>query len=219
VDLANIALLRSHPVAPAPWGQTLAETDAGPLIVAGERGDTRAVYVGFALRESDMPLRVAFPIFLTNCVGWLTAKPGDVGGVTRPGEVIALAAPKGQTVTVVRPDGGRDSIAPPASGTSSTVALYDKADRVGVYTATAGKDFRQTLAVSLLSPTESNTAPVEKPTFAVTDAPKAGDAANAAGQPAASDRLRVRREVWPWVAGAVLLLLTAEWFVFHRRLG
>jgi hypothetical protein len=45
VDLANVHLRRQQAVAPVAWGTTLAETDAGPLIVAGEKGATRAVYV------------------------------------------------------------------------------------------------------------------------------------------------------------------------------
>ncbi|HVK03400.1 MAG TPA: VWA domain-containing protein, partial [Armatimonadaceae bacterium] len=124
VDLANVRLQRAQGVAPTAWGQTLAETDAGPLIVAGERGGTRAVYVAFTTYESDMALRPAFPIFLTNSLLWLTARPGDAGGVTRPGEVVTLAATAGAAgaLTVTRPDGGRDTLPAPTPGTA---ALYD----------------------------------------------------------------------------------------------
>jgi Uncharacterized conserved protein (some members contain a von Willebrand factor type A (vWA) domain) len=221
VDLANVNLRGARQVKPAVWGQTLVEADAGPLVVAGERGATRAVYVGFASWESDMALRPAFPIFLTNALLWLTARPGDNGGVTRPGEVVTLAATAAAgPLTITRPDGGKDTLPAPAAGAT---ALYDRATRAGVYTA-VGKDYRQSFAVSLLSVGESNIAPVEKPAFSVADAPdpeKKGDKSPAAERqdtdPAA--RLRVRREVWPWVATLALVILVAEWFVYHRRVG
>lgn len=214
VDLANVNLLRARAVAPAPWATTLAESDAGPLIIAGEKNDSRVVYLGFGMLESDMPLRVAFPIFLTNCIGWLTARPGDGGGMTRPGEVMPLAAtPDAGTLTIIRPDGAKDSLPVPASG----APLYDKTTSVGIYKAT-GKDFEQTFAVSLLSTVESNIAPVEKPSVLVTDAAEDNKPAPGAKPGIDPAAVTTRREIWPWIAGIALLVLTIEWFVYHRRL-
>jgi hypothetical protein len=209
VDLANVKLLRARNVAPAPWAQTLAEGENGPLVVVGERGDARAVYVAFNLLESDMPLRVAFPVFLTNCVQWLTARPGDTGGVTRPGEAVPLAAgPDAGALTVTRPDGTRDTL--PAA-TPGAPPQYRRTTAAGVYRAT-GKNFEQSFAVSLLSAAESNIAPIARPILAVTDAP-----AENAKQTTAIRGVAVRREVWPYVVGLVLLVLCVEWWVYHRR--
>nr|CAA9224233.1 hypothetical protein AVDCRST_MAG63-644 [uncultured Armatimonadetes bacterium] len=206
VDLANVHLRRARAIAPAPWAVTLAETDKGPLIVAGEQGDTRAVYVGFSVFDSDMPLRIAFPVFLANCLEWLTARPGDTSGVYHAGEVVPLAAtPEQGPLSIRRPDGRTDRLAAPG-----TPALYDRANVVGVYEA-AGKDWKQTFAVSLLNPAESNVTPVAAPTFLIADAADA--------QKPNAPRVPVRREVWPWIAAAVLALLTVEWLVYHRRLG
>lgn len=216
VDLANVKLMRAKNVTAAPWATSLAETDAGPLIVAGERNDSRVVYVGFTLLESDMPLRVAFPIFLTNCIQWLTARPGDSGGVTKPGEVMLLAAtPDNGTLTITRPDKGTDTLAV----TPSSPPLYDRTTSVGVYKAN-GKDFEQHFAVSLLSPTESNCAPVSTPSVVVTDT--ADEKTTKDGKPATPTTERgivSRQEVWPYIALAALLLLAAEWYVYHKRIG
>jgi len=61
-----------------PWGRVLAEDDAGPLIVAGEQGGTRSIYLGFnpVVPQSDFCLKFAFPIFISNCVNWLAERPG-----------------------------------------------------------------------------------------------------------------------------------------------
>jgi hypothetical protein len=206
VDLANVHLHRARAIAAAPWAATLAETDAGPLIVAGEKGDTRAVYVGFSLLDSDMPLRIAFPIFLTNCLQWLTARPGEAGGVHKAGDVVPLGAtPDAAPISITRPDGRTDTLRPAAAP-----ILYDAATTVGVYKAT-GKDFAQTFAVSLLSPAESNITPVKDPRFLIADA--GGEQAETA------PRVPVRREMWPWIAAVALGVLIIEWLVYHRRLG
>ena len=214
VDLANVHLRTAKTISPAPWATTLAETDRGALIVAGEKGDGRSVYVGFSVFDSDMPLRIAFPIFLSNCVQWLTARPGDTSGVFKAGDVVPLGGPT-QTATVIdvkRPDGKTDTVRP-APGTP---ALYDHTNQVGIYTATGEKGAARTFAVSLLSPGESNIAPVAKPVFVVADAADLGDK-KAAASPGA--RVPVRREIWPWIAALALAVLSVEWFVYHRRLG
>src|SRR5581483_10246851 len=53
------------------WGRELAVAESGSLISVGEKGRMRAEFVAFALNESQFPLRVAFPIFLSNSVHWL----------------------------------------------------------------------------------------------------------------------------------------------------
>ncbi len=210
VDLANVSVSRAFNVQPAPWAQTLAETDDGPLIVAGERGEGRCAWVGFPLLESDMPLRIAFPIFLTNSLEWLSARPGAAAGVTRPGEVVALSGKAG-AIWIKRPDGGSDSL-PAPRGTDAPL-LYDRTNRVGVYQATGSGGFSQTFAVSLLSRTESRTAPVAKPQVVVTDAPAPGEVVRSAGS------VTVRREIWQYAAAIVLAILCGEWLFFHRRMG
>ncbi len=212
VDLANVHLRRANAVSPLPWATTLAETDNGPVIVAGERGETRAVYVGFSVFDSDMPLRYAFPIFLSNCVQWLTARPGEGGGVHRPGEIVPLSASTEQgALTVTRPDGRRDVIAPAGDARRAAApSFYERTDTVGVYKA-EGKSWSQSFAVSLLSPMESNIAPVARPAFLIADA---GVTKEQSGP-----RVPVRREIWPWIAAAVLCVLCVEWLVYHRRLG
>lgn len=213
VDLANVNTLRARNVALAPWGETLAETDAGPLIIAGERGSARAVYVGFSVIESDMPLRIAFPIFVANCVDWLSARSGETGAALRPGEVAALAAAaKPGTITVTRPDGGKDQV--PVS--PNAPPLYDRTDTAGIYHA-SGKDYRHTFAVSLLSPAESSIAPVAKPPVIVTAAAAANDPI--APHRVDSSKATVRREVWSYLALLALAALTVEWLVYHRRPG
>jgi hypothetical protein len=176
VDLANVSVARAFNAQPALWGQTLAESDDGPLIVAGERGDGRCVWVGFPLLESDMPLRIAFPDLPDQHARMAFRQAGEAGGVLRPGEIVSLAVrDRTGTVQIKRPEGGSDSL--PATRSTEAPLLYDRANRVGVYRATGSNNYAQTFAVSLLSPAESRIAPVARPQMLVTDAPAPGEAA------------------------------------------
>lgn len=209
VDLEGLSLAKSARAASAPWGQVLAEADSGPIIAAGEHGGLRVVSVAFDLSDSNWPLRISFPIFLSNALSWLTAGSGLGAGSpdTPTGGVASLTLPPGQTsATVVRPDGTTTTIAAPSTG---GIALYDGTEHAGVYHArVGGADYP--FAVNLLSKDESALA--TQPQTAL----------NHAGASPILRHLslasRVKNDLWPLVAALALLFLVAEWFVFHRRL-
>jgi Ca-activated chloride channel homolog len=54
------------------WAVSLADSPQGSLVLAGELGRQRIIWIGFDTLESDWPLRVSFPIFIANAVEWLT---------------------------------------------------------------------------------------------------------------------------------------------------
>ena len=210
VDLANVKLLRARSIVPAPWAQTLSEGSNGPLIVAGERSDGgRAIYVGFNVLESDMPLRVAFPVFLSNSVQWLTTRPGEMAETLHPGEPIEIFERTGkEPFTLVRPDG---------TSVPVTNSRYPNTTDVGIYKI-VGRQSTRLVAVSLLSAAESNLAPVAHPLVAVTDSPDAAAKTGKTGENISPPRsAAVRRELWPYLAAFVLLGLGIEWWVYHRR--
>jgi hypothetical protein len=108
-----------------------------PLIVSGERGGRRVVWCGFDLRETDLPLRVAFPIFITNVLHWLTAPRGAAGTQEgtplRAGQPVPLNVPAGtKEIIVTAPDESRQRVP-----VQTTPVLYSGADQVGVYSAEA----------------------------------------------------------------------------------
>ena len=56
---------------PLAAGRPLVEAVGGPLIYALEEPDRKAIIVGFDLFKTDFPLRVAFPLILSNTLRWL----------------------------------------------------------------------------------------------------------------------------------------------------
>jgi hypothetical protein len=208
---SDVQLGQSLAVNLKPWGQALVEAERTPLIVAGERGGKRVVWCGFLLRETDLPLKIAFPIFITNTLRWLSAPRGASaaaeGAPRRAGETVPLDAPAGvQEVTVTGPDKSTRRIP-----VTSPPVLYSGADQVGVYTAVAGSgksQWKQTFAVSLLNKAESDLQP--------RDALQIGDETNKNKTISAETRARANRELWGYLALAALGLLGLEWWVYHR---
>jgi len=207
-DLEGLHLRKALRTQTQPWGQALAEADSGPLIVVGEHNGLRVVSVAFDLSDSDWPLRVSFPIFLTNSVRWLTAAGGlGASQVETPtGGVAALTLPPGPaSVSITRPDGSTTAVAAPPIGGS---VLIDDTRQAGVYHAKSnGADYP--FAVNLDSRDESALAVQNPPALSHAGAPVA------AHVPLSR---RSKDDLWPTLAALALGFLLLEWFVFHRRI-
>ena len=180
-NLSGVRVRTARKIIPAAWASVLIESRSTPLLVGGERGASRVLYAAFRPTQSDLPLRVAFPVFVSNAVSYLSAGVANTDArVVRPGD--ALAFPPGASV----------------SGDTS---------RVGRYTVTQN-GVKTTLAVSLSSAGESQTAPDPSPQIVVTNAADAGDGAKPRRAP---------REWGMWLAAPLLLLLVGEWWAWSRR--
>jgi Ca-activated chloride channel family protein len=201
VDFSELSIAKAQKVTPLDWGRPLVYARDTPLVVAGERGGFRAVYVAFDLLDSDFALRVGFPIFISNCIRWLV---GDSGGESlanmRTGEVMAVAPmAEERNLELTLPGGGKMTI--PLRAGSAAVRL----ERVGIYEARAG-GYRAAAAANLLDAGESNIAPRNALVIG-------GKRIAAVGQ-----RPRRTQEYWRWAVLAVLGLLMVEWLAYHRRI-
>ena len=95
-SLSDVAVAKSRVLAPGANDSVLASCAGSPVIIARERGQSRLVAIGFDLRESDLPLRVAFPKIIRNAVRWTatgeTLDPGSVSGIEPRDETSHLLA-------------------------------------------------------------------------------------------------------------------------------
>jgi Ca-activated chloride channel homolog len=188
----------------APWAETVIGAEGGPLLLAGEREGRRLVILTFDLRDSDLPLRIAFPILMANITEWLN--PGQI--VERqnyqPGDLVTLKPPPGSTAVIITyPDGRQRTLIPG----EASLAIND-AWLTGLYQLTlrepGGERPGGYFAVNVFDPQESD--------IAVAAAVQLGETAVAQ----ARDEDVGQREIWPWLALAALLLLMGEWWVFYR---
>lgn len=203
VDLDNLLIEKGRKVRPLTGAKVLVNGSDGPMVVATDQGGRRSLYLSWNALDSDFPLQVSFPIFVSNAVQWLTGEGragGEEGGLSvRAGQPFNIASPAGaKTLTLARPDGGRETL-----DASSGMAVVRTANRVGTYTVSGPKS-KTEVAVNVLNEDESDITP-----RATLDL--AGKAVAAQGATV------VLAETWRWLLLAALLVLCCEWWVFVRR--
>ena len=182
----------------ASWLRPIATSGSDALIWAGDDGRRRVVMIGFDLAQSDLPLKVEFPILLANSIAWLAGRDAlTTDRAVRAGQP-ALIRTTQTSATITTPTGDAQEVA----ARDGSIIFADTL-RVGAYQVKDSQPF----AASLLSEAESNTAPRDSIKT------RAGEVS---GQ---VETFNSEREAWRWVALAVLAVLTIEWWVYHKRIA
>ncbi|MBL9138261.1 MAG: BatA and WFA domain-containing protein [Verrucomicrobiales bacterium] len=203
VSLDNVAIAEAVGVKPPPWGNVLIEAPQGPLLVAGEIGRHRVVWIGFDLLGGTWPLRVSFPIFIANAVDWLNPTLVRAERLNiRAGDPLRYELPEAASTVEVKPPGGDWERVTLDAGARE--AVYGATDRQGAYELRWGTN-QVTFAVRALDLAESDSTP------------RAEIPVGRFGGTAATSVKQVNLEIWRWLAGAALAILMVEWWYFHRR--
>ncbi len=206
VDWSNVHVLQARRIQPPEWAQTLIQAPGGPLVLSGEYQGHRLAAISFDLHDSDLPLQLAFPVLMANLINDLQV--GDVYHLAdlpaiQPGQRLSLPATASSgTLQVTDPSGQVSRIE--ADRDSQFLLQFDQ---IGFYRlADPNQPNREALiAVNLFSPEESELTPASRISIGQTSIP--------ANQQTDSGQ----RELWPWLAGAALLTLWLEWWVYHQR--
>ncbi|HEX9101333.1 MAG TPA: VWA domain-containing protein, partial [Polyangia bacterium] len=209
VALKDLNIARASTFALAEKDVAIASSFKQPIFVARDRDGKKTVALGFELKRSDLPLRVAFPVLLINALDWFAG--ADTGLVAsyatgRPWRVpvpFASGSEPSKPATelwVRAPDGGRTR-APVHDGRASYVAA-----RAGFYELESAGAPTRVVAVNLASAEESSIAPHRQLAIGgrALVAPEAG-------------RLGVRRELWGYFVVLALLVALVEWWTYNRR--
>lgn len=204
VDWRNVHIRTAQQVN-APWAQPLVQGEGGPLILTGEREGHRIAILTFDLRDSDLPLQIAFPILMANITGWLS--PGrafDAVTGLRPGDPVSMSPGASTTaVSVTKPDGTIWSVP-----VGEEAIIFTETEQPGLYQVhlrdSQGERPAGSFAVNLFSADESDIRP--RPTIQIGQAAVTTTADGNVGQ----------RELWPWLIGLAFIVLLMEWWVHHR---
>jgi hypothetical protein len=150
--------------------------------------DPKWVMLTFDLQSSDFPLQIGFPVFVENVLAWFGREQLAVH--RSPGTVeVPMAGAQIQTAEGT----------PVESQVIAGRTIFE-APEPGLYTATAGNS-RIQLAVNVEDRAISN---VNGSVFTDNSA-------------VLSEQSWLRRELWFYMLIAAILLITAEWFTYHRR--
>lgn len=203
VSFDGVQLAQALAVKPPGWGVSLVDAPQSPLVVAGELGRQRAVWIGFDTLESTWPLRISFPIFIANAVDWLnpaTARAEQFQ--VKAGDPFRLPLVSAVTSASVTFPDGRVQDVPVAE--QATEFVWGDTARQGVYRLRIGTN-SLAFAANLLDASESNIRP--------NDTLELGRFT----QVKATTRTDANLEYWRWFALAAFGVLLGEWWWFHRR--
>lgn len=191
------------------WAESIVvDTSRGePIVLAGERDGRRVILLPFDLMESDLPLQIAFPIFVANAMEWY--RPLTIVDNSLPiqsGQIVPLRVPlNADGLRLTMPDGSTQTRIPDGAvtrfGQTGAVGLYEVAVLEGDTTLQEAS-----FAVNLFNPAESDITPRSD--------------LNLGGTPVSTEASTSTtwREYWQAlvvVAGGLILL---EWWLHHRRL-
>lgn len=202
-SLSDVNIARAHALKGDKEDRVIGKSHKGALLLQGRRAGTKFVALGFDVRESDLPMRVAWPLFLLNTINDFVEE--DTGYISsfKTGTIFRVPAPSSaDTATLVTPDGSERAI-PVKDGRAVFLGQH-----AGLYALQAGADTEPTrFAANLSDADESRIEPA--PTLTV-DGRRAGAVAGF--------QIGVRRELWLYLLGAALLITAIEWLTYHRRL-
>ncbi|MEZ4335458.1 MAG: BatA domain-containing protein [Sandaracinaceae bacterium] len=173
--------------------RVLLTTDAGTAIAALSRPDGETTLGSFDPSDGDWATRPGFVVFFRNLLE--RARQRRAAGGIPPGPLgtpLRVAVPEGERVTVRTPEG--DAVVATSRG---GVAIVDVPAQPGVYVAEVGGRERFALR-HLVDPEESDLRP--RASFTHRD----GTTGVATVEPVE------HREAWPWLVGALLVVLLFE---------
>jgi hypothetical protein len=200
----NVQVSTGHTIVPGLGDRVLGASDLGPILVAGQREHQNFIALGFDPRQSDLVLRVTWPLFVLNAINHFVEE--DTGYISsfQTGELWQIpVSGEGGLAWLRQPDGVRTRVAI-RNGKVEHLGLL-----AGFYELSVDQSSRpvQRFAANLADADESRIAP--HPTLQV---------GNASAGVAEGFETRARHQIWGYLVIAVLLASGVEWITYHRRL-
>jgi hypothetical protein len=204
VDLNEVSILDAASLELPDWARPVLIDDisGNPLLFVGQIDGRRIAVFAFDLRNSDLPLQVAYPILVANLMDWLL--PGNIGDIptqVSPGEAVTFTPQLGVTKLIVTSPDGLDTVLEIQNGQ----AIYADTNQVGVYQVTWGEDQSLSFAVNLSNIQESDILPKEQLSLIDNDT-----------ETQSGSTRKARLEWWHPLAVFALILLIIEWLVYNR---
>ncbi|MDD2921293.1 MAG: hypothetical protein PHQ36_03320, partial [Anaerolineales bacterium] len=204
VDWKTVHVLQAHKITAPDWMTVLIASDANPLVFAGEKGGRRVAALSFDLRESDLPLQVAYPILFSNLVNYLAPPSAfDSSQSLQVGERLLIAPQMdARQIIIASPSNQVYTLAPGQN-------VFSQTNELGFYAVNfVGENSNRAeyFTVNLFDALESDVRPRAELRLG----------AQNIIAPAASKQTGLL-ELWKWLAGFALLILMLEWQAFHRK--
>jgi hypothetical protein len=198
----NIQVTTGHALAPTDGDKVVGASEQGPILISGVRAGQHFVALGFDARNSDFVLRVAWPLFLLNCINVFAAEESGYLSSFRTGDVWQLPVPSDLETATLRTPAGESLTIPAKNGYAAHFGEF-----AGFYEV-LGRDAKvvHSFAANLSNLEESTLTPAPELNL--------GGAKATAVEGFSKG---VRRQLWIVLVIAGLALSLLEWFTYHRR--
>ena len=133
VDLSRLHVAQAQQMTLPDWARTVIPSGSdAPLLYSGVRDGLPTAVIAFDLRQSDLPLQVAWPILLSNVAGELLGTGTGTADPIAPATPVELALRPGvDGLRVTLPDASSRELAAAATG-AGTLTFVDT-HQLGVY--------------------------------------------------------------------------------------
>ena len=201
VDWSDVSIAEAGRLPIDAGWEVVVDSTGGPLLAVREAGGRREAALAFDLTHSDLALRAAFPVLMSNLIEWLTPGVASEPLLATPGESIRLdAGPLAERVIIRGASGVSEQLAPPwppAVFRPPAPGLYE-IEQSGPSGMQPGL-----LIASGYTPSESS---LDVRPLTLED----GGESTASGLPDAA------RSLWPLLALGVIAVALWEWWVDAR---
>lgn len=203
LELSDLYITHSRKMTFPPETKVLVNSDQGPLVALSYVEGARVITVAFDPMNSRWPLRISYPMFITNAVNFLasTERSRSPRMITTGDVLILEADPLAEEIVVTDPDGRRRVLPSQVGG---TVAFGDTG-KCGVYTVESAGASVEYVA-NLASAAESDITPGASLTVGSTELVMAGAPSS------------TNREIWRELLLFMFVVLLVEWYIYNRRM-
>jgi Ca-activated chloride channel homolog len=203
--IADINIAKANKLAIDKDDKIVGGSFKGPLLVMGRRGAQRFVALAFDLRDSDLPLRISWPLLLLNTINDFVEEDTSYISSFRTGDVWRIPVPAD----------ARDALLTMPDESSRTIPVLDGhavfvGQHAGFYRLKAGP-----VGSEVETSFAANLSDLEESTIGPAPELKVGEAV---GGVLEGFKVGVRREIWIYLLAAALIMTTIEWITYHRRL-
>lgn len=211
VRLDNVLLPEAKKLTPIEGAKPLVTALSGdPLIFAFDSVGQKILVLTVNLDQGDLTFRTAFPILVTNSLGWFGGQSGELRESLATGAVTSLDLPSRKAdspaLAVISPQGEKRAL--PVEITKVSLGPLDAVGvwRIGAENTDTSKSNTASvaeLACNLASPKESDLR-VPKELLGK-------------GETLAAAASYFNRPIWLYLLFLAFLLFTVEWFLYQRR--
>jgi hypothetical protein len=174
-----------------------------PLLVALDRPEGKVVILTVNLDKGDLPLRTAFPILVTNTLGWFAGGRGELREALATGSITEVTLPQtSDSQYLLRGPNGQTRKLPPGV-TRTTVGPLDQCGVWSIVADAPDATPIQEIACNLANREESDLRPPE--------------ALPSLGEEPARTLGFAGRPIWFYLLATAWLLIGLEWYLYQRR--